>query len=99
MAAARDCSMACSGVRVVMAKPYAATCSKTGEMTVRSCRDLSACSKAGRATVPSCGGLLEGGVGHDAVAGEAGGLDELVVPIDGQRLGVLVDQCFHKGVE
>ena len=41
-------------------------------------------------------GRLEGGVNDGAVAGQAGGLDELVVPLHGQLLGFLVTSVSTK---
>jgi hypothetical protein len=34
-----------------------------------------------------------------AVAGERGRLDDLVIPVDGDRLGLLVDQDLEEGIE
>src|SRR5215468_2580834 len=36
---------------------------------------------------------------HGAIAGERGGLDDLVVPFDGERLLLLIHQDFEEGVE
>src|SRR5262249_51891466 len=36
---------------------------------------------------------------HGAIAGERGRLDDLVVPIHRQRLGLLVDENFHERVQ
>src|SRR5271166_554070 len=65
---------------------------------------ISSCARTERVTMPASLSLrrafrLEVRMNDGAVAGERGRLDDVVVPVDRERLRLLVDQEFEERVE